>query len=150
LQRRMPRRAGQRGRRGHRCASRIFHCGAAVKRIVPMLLGLFGCTQLHVDAFTSREDEVHLEITEAVSGCDGMLTFGDTVATFTLSTDGKVCNVHFDARGAFIDIADVKQAYRDEVDGYPDTSAVSVFAMDADIADVTWVDGAGTPLSPPI
>jgi hypothetical protein len=111
-------------------------------RVLALLL-CSGCFSMNIDARTERDTTVSLDFSNVVGPCDGQVVDGDTTVTFTQSTDGKTCTAHVSVAGSLIDVADLKQQYRDEVDGYPDTSAVTATAMHAQVTDVALVDDAG-------
>ena len=116
-----------------------------------LLVASSACTsRLSIEATTVRERDVQVDLGEVFESCDGTTTSDEAVATFALAGDQATCTMHLTLAGVFLSIADLKQAYRDEVDGYPNDSTVSIRRMRAVIKDLRFLSPAGDPLADPI
>jgi hypothetical protein len=116
-----------------------------------VLLAAGACTtRLNIDATTVREKDAQVDLGQVVAGCEGTITSDHTTVTFSLSADGEYCVMYIELSGEFYSVADLKQAYRDEVDGYPADSTVTITGLRAAIRDLRLVSPAGDRLVDPV
>jgi hypothetical protein len=116
-----------------------------------ILLVASGCTtRLDIEAIKVRNTDVQVDLGEVLASCDGTTTSDDAEVTFALGADGTNCTMHLAVSGVFLSIADLKQGYRDDVDGYPQDATVSIKHMRAVLKDLRFVSPAGDRLIDPI